>query len=420
MFCFALSISFIIKIRIPLFMRFAHLADIHIGAWRDPALKDLNLEAFRRAVHIILDKKFDFVLIAGDLFNTAMPSLDHLKQAVILLKRLKKQGISVYAVPGSHDYSPGGRTIIDVLEEAELLVNVMKGEVLGNKLRLSFTIDKKTGAKITGIRGKKGSLEKKDYEMLDVNSLEKEQGFRIFMFHTAIDELKPEELEKMESMPATEMPQGFDYYAGGHVHIVKHKNEEGYKNLVYPGPIFPTNFAELWKLGRGGFYTYEDGKLEFQTLNLKNVHKVELSAENKTPEQLNHELEAAIQNKEFNNTIVLIKVAGMLKSGKPSDINFKSTTSELYNKSAYFVMRNTSHLSSQEFEAIKISSGTAEQIEEELIREYAGKAKTSFTDKQEEMIRNLIKAISEEQKEGEKKYEYDARMKKETDEALGF
>ena len=401
-------------------MKFAHLADIHIGAWRDPALKDLNLEAFRRAVHIVLDKKLDFVLVAGDLFNTSMPSLEHLKQTVILLKRMKKQGISVYAVPGSHDYSPGGRTILDVLEEAELLVNVMKGEVVGNKLRLSFTIDKKTGAKITGIRGKKGSLEKRDYELLDVDSLEKEQGFKIFMFHTAIDELKPEELEKMESMPATEMPQGFDYYAGGHVHVVEHKDEEGYKNLVYPGPIFPTNFAELWKLGRGGFYIFEDGKLEFQVLNIKNVYRIELSAEDKTPEQLNHELEAAIQNKEFNNTIVLIKVGGLLKSGKPSDINFKSIISELYNKSAYFVMRNTSHLSSQEFEAVKISSGTAEQIEEELIKQYAGKSKTSFTQKQEEMIRNLIKSMGEEQKEGEKKYEYDARMKKEADETLGL
>ncbi len=401
-------------------MKFAHLADIHIGAWRDPALKSLNLEAFRRAIHIILEKKLDFVLISGDLFNTAMPSIDHLKQAVILLKRLKKQGISVYAVPGSHDYSPSGRTILDVLEEAEFLGNVMKGYVVDNKLRLRFRVDKKTGAKITGIRGKKGSLEKKDYEVLDVKSLEQESGFKIFMFHTALDELKPEELEMMDSIPATELPRGFDYYAGGHIHVVKHKDITDYKNLVYPGPIFPANFAELWKLGRGGFYVYDDGKLEFQPLNIKNIYKIEVNAEDKTSEQVNHELEASIQNKEFNNTIVLIRVFGKLKSGKPSDINFKNLFKESYNKSAYFVMRNTAKLSSQEFEEAGISSGTAEQIEEELIKEYAGKAKTSFTDKEEEIIKNLIKLMSEEVKEGEKKYEYDARIKKEVDEVLGF
>ena len=140
-------------------MKFAHLADIHIGAWRDPALKSLGLEAFKRAIHIILEKEVDFVLLAGDLFNTSMPSIDHLKLAVILLKRLKKAGIPVYAIPGSHDYSPSGRTILDVLEEAELLGNVMKGQVIDKKLKMRFRIDKKTVAKITGVRGKKGSLE---------------------------------------------------------------------------------------------------------------------------------------------------------------------------------------------------------------------------------------------------------------------
>ena len=403
-------------------MRFAHLADVHIGAWRDPALKNLNLEAFRRAVHIILEKNIDFVLIAGDLFNTSLPSLEHLKQAVMLLKRLRKQNIPVYVVPGSHDYSPGGRTILDVLEEAELLVNVMKGEVIGNKLRLMFTVDKKTGAKITGIRGKRGSLERKDFEMLDVKSLEQEKGFKIFMFHTAIDELKPEELEKMESMPATEMPTGFDYYAGGHVHIVEQKSLEHYNNLVYPGPVFPANFAELWKLGRGGFYMYDDeskNKLEFVPLNIKNTYKIEISAEGKNPEEINSELEIRIQNKEFNNTIVLLKVGGKLKSGKPSDIDFKNIFKELYIKSAYFVMRNTSQLTSREMEEFQISSGTAEQIEEDLIKKHASKVKF-FGAKEEETVKNLIHVMSEEQKEGEKKYEYEARIKKEVDEELGF
>jgi len=399
-------------------MKFAHLADIHVGAWRDPAMKNLSLEAFRRAVSITIENKVDFVLLAGDLFNTAMPAIDHLKLAVILLKRLKKQGIPVYAVPGSHDYSPTGRTILDVLEEAELLVNVMKGAVVDRRLKLGFTIDEKTKAKITGVKGKKGSLERKDFEVLDVASLEQETGFKIFMFHTAIDELKPEELERMDSMPATEMPRGFDYYAGGHVHIVKQKDLEEHKNVVYPGPIFPVNFSELWKLERGGFYIYDDSKLEFQPINIKNVLKININAEGKTPEQIDHELEASIQGKEFNNTIVMLRVGGKLKSGKPSDVNFKNFFKELYNKSAYFVMRNTSKLSSHEFEETSIGSGTAEQLEEELIKQHLGKAPDSLLQKEEEIIKNLIKLMSEEQKEGEKKYEYDARMKKETDEVL--
>jgi DNA repair exonuclease SbcCD nuclease subunit len=292
--------------------------------------------------------------------------------------------------------------------------------VNNNKLFLKFTLDQKTGAKITGIRGKKGSLDRKDYELLDVKSLEQEKGFKIFMFHTAIDELKPADMEKMDSIPASELPSGFDYYAGGHVHIVDHKDMPDYKNLIYSGPIFPANFSELWKLGKGGFYIYEDEKLEYQPINLMNVFRIEISAEDKTAEEVNHVLEASIQGKEFNHTIALIRVSGMLKNGKPSDVDFKSIIRELYSKSAFFVMRNTSQLTSKEFEEVRVGSGTAEQIEEALIKEYAGKSKASFAKKEEEMIKNLIQLLGEEQKEGERKYEYDAKMKKQADAVLNI
>ena len=66
-------------------MNFAHLADIHIGAWRDPVMKNLNLDAFVRAINIIIEKKLDFVLIAGDLFHTSLPAIDYLKQTVIII-----------------------------------------------------------------------------------------------------------------------------------------------------------------------------------------------------------------------------------------------------------------------------------------------------------------------------------------------
>ena len=403
-------------------MSFAHLADVHIGAWRDPAMKRLGLEAFEKAVSIILGRKPDFVLIAGDLFNTAMPGIDHLKHVVILLRKLKEAGMPVYAVPGSHDYSPTGRTILDVLEEAELLVNVMKGEVADDKLKLKFTVDKKTGAKITGVRGRKGSLEKKEFEKLDAEPLEEESGFKIFMFHTALDELKPAELEMMDSMPARELPRNFDYYAGGHVHIVKHKSISNYKNLVYPGPVFPANFYELWKLGRGGFYFYDNGKLEFMPVEMKAVVKLGLDADGKSAQMVSHELEDLAEKNECKDAIVLIRIKGKLKSGKPSDIRFRKVFEELYNKHAYFVMRNTSSLSSQEFEQVQVHQGTAEEVEEEIIKRHLEKTgrtgKDALYKDEQEVIKNLLSILSEEEKEGEKKYEYKARISQEVDKVL--
>ena len=128
-------------------MKFAHLADCHIGSWRDPKLRELSSRAFSKAVDICIEKQVDFALIAGDLFNTSLPGIDLLKKAVTDLNKLKQNKIPVYLIAGSHDFSPSGKTMLDVLEEAGLFTNVAKGDIDGDKLKLKLTIDQKTSAK---------------------------------------------------------------------------------------------------------------------------------------------------------------------------------------------------------------------------------------------------------------------------------
>ena len=50
--------------------------------------------------------------------------------------------------------------MLDIIEEAGLVINVSKGEAIDGNLKLKFTIDKKTGVKLTGILGKMGGLGK--------------------------------------------------------------------------------------------------------------------------------------------------------------------------------------------------------------------------------------------------------------------
>ena len=61
-------------------MKFAHIADCHLGGWRYPELQELNMESFRNALSICIREKVDFVLIAGDLFDSAYPPIEILKQ----------------------------------------------------------------------------------------------------------------------------------------------------------------------------------------------------------------------------------------------------------------------------------------------------------------------------------------------------
>ena len=113
--------------------------------------------------------------------------------------------------------------MIDILEQAGLAVNVAKEEFVDGKIRLGFAVDKKTGTKLTGIFGKKGGLEKHSYEKLEKENLEAEQGQKIFLFHSAVAEMMPKELTSIDAVPVAEMPRKFDYYAGGHIHIIQKK-----------------------------------------------------------------------------------------------------------------------------------------------------------------------------------------------------
>ncbi|MEM4267879.1 MAG: DNA repair exonuclease [Candidatus Woesearchaeota archaeon] len=398
-------------------MKFAHMADVHIGAWREPKLSELNAQAFVKAVDLCIEEKVDFILICGDLFNTSLPPIEKLKIAVIKLRQLKDEGIPVYAIPGSHDFSPSGKTMLDVLEGAGLCINTAKGRVVSDKLSLRFTIDKKTGAKITGIIGRKGMLEVAYLEQMDRTALEKESGFKIFMFHTAITELKPKEMENMQSLPASLLPKGFDYYAGGHVHITKHESIEGYRNIVYPGPLFPNTFKEMEDYNDCGFYIFQDGEISKREIRVVNVSSIHIDCNRKSPEEI-ESVTQSLKGKEFYNTIVTLRFTGVLKSGKISDINFGKIMEAFYERGAVFVMKNTGGLLTKDFEDIKTeSSENIAELEARLVREHLGQLKLNGVslEQEEALIKSLLSISAAERQEGEKLYDFHARVCKDID-----
>ncbi|MFT4261432.1 MAG: metallophosphoesterase [Candidatus Woesearchaeota archaeon] len=388
-------------------MKFSHIADVHLGNWRDPKLKELGALGFIKSIDESINYGVDFILIAGDLFHTALPGIDYVKLVVKKLREVKDKGIRLYYIAGSHDYSPSGKTMLDIIEEADLGINVMKGFVKDDKLSLKFTVDE-SGAKITGLIGRAGMLEKKYYEKLNRELLESEEGFKIFMFHTALDELKPTHLADMESSPISFLPKGFDYYAGGHVHIIKRFEDEDYKNVIYPGPVFPGNFSELEKLRRGGFYIYDEGEIIRKDIEIKKVVYKEFDFENKTVEEINSLLEL---EEEVNDCIVLIRAKGTIK-GRVSNIDFKEFINQLYEEGAYHVLKNTSKLRSEEFKEIKIKASSLE-LETKLIKEHLGQIKNNFKS-EEEATKQLIHSLSQEKNEGEKAKDYESRIKKES------
>ena len=310
--------------------------------------------------------------------------------------------------------------MIDVLENAGLLVNVCKGAVdpETKKLNLRFTIDQKTGAKLTGMLGKRGMLDRTYYENLDLEGLEKEPGKKIFLFHTTLTELKPRHLEKIESQPLTFLPKNFDYYAGGHIHHKTMVKQEGYGTFTYPGALFPNSFQELERYSYGGYYLIDEEEISWIPIKVIEHLPLTIDCSRQPPELIIFDILNPLNQKDLNNTLLTIRLSGKIEKGKVSDIDFKKIFEQLYRQNAYFVMKNTANLQSAEFEEIKIDSASPEQMEEQLIKEHLQQIRIFDKETEFQLTKTLLQTMNTDKKEGETVKDFQQRVEEELNELL--
>jgi exonuclease SbcD len=87
-------------------MRFLHTGDWHVGKKLGRISRDTEFEAMLdELVAMAKDQKVDAVLVAGDLWDRAMPPLDSMRMVIDGLIRLAGVAGRVVAIPGNHDSS---------------------------------------------------------------------------------------------------------------------------------------------------------------------------------------------------------------------------------------------------------------------------------------------------------------------------
>lgn len=411
--------------------KFAHIADCHLGAQKYSELKELEIKAFENVMDKCMEEKVDFIVIAGDLFHSNLPDMGTVKQAARKLKIVKDNGIPVYINYGSHDFSPNETSIIDVITESGLLKKLFNAHVVEDdtgreKLKLEFITDKKTGAKLTGISGRKIGLDNVYYEMLDKKSLEDEEGFKIFVFHTSIKNLLPDFLSKMGGIDIKKLPKNFDYYAGGHIHKRVYETQfDDYNIITYPGPPFAGYPRDLEMSAKGekrGFFIVEFDKkirnVDFHELNLVKYKFMQFEADYKNSDQLYEEILSRIKkyviSGKIEGRIIILKVKGELTGGKTSDINFHEIRKILKESGAVHVSINHYGLVSKEFTKIRVKGETTAEIEENLLLENISnidlKQKELNAKEGAELAINLLKTIRQNPKPNEKKSDYNRRI----------
>ncbi len=409
--------------------RFAHLADVHLGAHREPSLQKLELQTFDAAMKKCLEAGVDFVLICGDLFHVGIPDLGVVNSALKSMVEVQKHGVPIYAIYGSHDYTPNGTSVIDILNTAGVLTNVFKPSFEGESLKLGVTVDGKTGAKLAGVSARKIGLESRYFEVLDRDSLEREQGFKVFAFHSALTELKPAHLSAMESVDSMMLPKGFDYYAAGHVHERGEFKLLGLENIVFPGPLFTGYGKDLEATAKGekrGFYLVEFDdhvtKKRFVPMNTFEGVFREYDLTGCSAADANERISKDVKEMDVSGKLVVLRAYGELAGGKVSEVGLSAIRSVLADRGAVHVYLNRNALKSRDMTSPVFSGEEPAAIEKKLFEAEA--SKISVADERlrgqrgAEAGMELLRLWRQSLKLGETKKDYAARMVREGTRAL--
>lgn len=364
--------------------KFSHITDCHLGSWRNPKLRDLNMQAFERSILISIKEQVDFILITGDFFDVNIPQLAPVKKAVEIMKHARDSGIPIYMIYGSHDFNTANISMIDILHSAELFIKPTEFEFNTDSIILKFFVDEKTGAKITGISGRKVGLDKEIYERLDKQKLESEDGFKIFLLHKGIQEILPLNLQFRDSIPISLIPKGFDYYGGGHIHKRVEKKLDS-SIIAYPGPLFGSTFQDLEETAKGetrGFYIISFDKqiidCKFIEINVAEILYKEIVSQKWNSEKLKNEITRNISELEVKDKVVLIKVKGKLL-GKRSNIDFGKFSLDISERGALLSFININTLSTDETNSLAVESNNKLDIEREIFHESIKNFQTEST-----------------------------------------
>jgi DNA repair protein SbcD/Mre11 len=372
-------------------MKFVHLGDCHLGGWRQPELKELNLRSFQYAIGRSIKEKVNFVLIAGDLFDSAYPPIDTLKSTFDEFRKLKEENIPVFIIAGSHDYSVSGKTFLEVLEKAGFCKNVSSFKEKDEKIILEPTIYQNVA--IYGLPGKKSGLEVEDVERIKIH--DSPGLFRILMLHTTIQDAVGN--SKIKAANEKAFPK-VDYVALGHLHINYAKG-----NKVYCGPTFPNNISELEELKYGSFYLFDDGQIKRQEIKLKEV--VSLRIEMSSTSNFTENILSMLKQTEVLDKIVILRLFGVLEKGKISDIDFQKIESFLKQKNCYAFLKSTSKLFMPEPE-LKIELSGSDELESEIIKKFSEKNPSKFND----LISGLLNSLNLEKNEDETSLTFEERL----------
>jgi DNA repair exonuclease SbcCD nuclease subunit len=265
----------------------------------------------------ILREQIDLILFSGDMFESRIPRLEVLAQAIDFLTKLREkeskikfiscdkeinvralQGIPFISIYGNHERRPNLINPIQTLERAGLLINLHCQKII-------FELEEKKIA----IHGMSHVPERYARDVLfEWNPKPVENAINILLMHQNVDPFIYSPLEDV-NLKLSDLPKGFDYIINGHVHWRNVVDLNGSK-LIIPGSTVATQLNKKDSEIKKGYFLL-DKELEFKEIKQRKFYYKSL--ENKD------ELENFLENLETEELKPIIKIK--IKNTSPIDLN---------------------------------------------------------------------------------------------------
>ena len=199
-------------------VRFVHASDLHldasfggVDATHDTvaaAFSRSTLEALDRVVSLCIDREVDFLVIAGDLYNSADRSLRGELAFQRAMRKLADKGIAAFVVQGNHDPADGWSAGLD-LPDSVVVFSSHEVE------RRDFV---RNGEVVCAVYGRSFPTRQVTENLSQEYRRRKDDPLAVAVLHTNVGQLAawdnyaPSTVDDLRAA-------GMDYWALGHIHV---------------------------------------------------------------------------------------------------------------------------------------------------------------------------------------------------------
>ncbi|MBV9075317.1 MAG: DNA repair exonuclease [Acidobacteria bacterium] len=293
-------------------MKFIHCADVHLdtplqGLAEYPGapvqeIRNATRRAFEKVLEAAVSEKVDFLVIAGDLYDTGLKSFESALYFNAQMARLKEAGIDVYLIHGNHDAAskllkqlrpPSNVHVFRSAEPQTFLIRNLRVALHGQ----SFATPEITDDLAAGYP-----------EPLA-------QYFNIGVLHTNLSGISehanyaPCSLDSLRN-------KGYQYWALGHVHNRQVLCENPY--IVFPGNIQGRHGKEQGEKSCELVTVSESGAISLKTIATSVVPWTELDLDvsacgdaEEVYDKLRSELEETVACARDRVTAVRLRISGL-------------------------------------------------------------------------------------------------------------